>query len=383
MPAPSATAPIADVAVPLVALLQAPSTQLAPPASGTSLPRRSTLVGAAATASCPARPLRAARLPSPSARSTQRAAAAQPASKRKTARCFPAFPAVPREALLEIDIRDTDGPRRDSVVAAIREEAGRIAERRKVGLLLSGKPTQRGAGATQGAPIHPPSLTPRLSMHRPVRQPTNPNQTNERLSLFVCRSATASTPSTRTPPPPAATMWSPLCRRRSSERADGRRRTNLQRLPRPCCCSVPSPSNKRKLPSCAHPAVCPVSQHKSLSTTAVPPCPAAANSTSAASAWSAVPTTTPSSWRRHVCTACFLLLLLPLLGLPLSALLLRRRLLPPPAPLLLPQLPLPPFNCCCRRRNGRSRRYSAKTDPPIPPVRGSPPPACCLCARPS
>lgn len=39
---------------------------------------------------------------------------------------------VPREALLEIDIRDIDGPRRDSVVAALREEAARIAERRKV-----------------------------------------------------------------------------------------------------------------------------------------------------------------------------------------------------------------------------------------------------------
>lgn len=40
--------------------------------------------------------------------------------------------AVPREALLEIDVRDIDGPRRDAVVASIREEAARIAERRKV-----------------------------------------------------------------------------------------------------------------------------------------------------------------------------------------------------------------------------------------------------------
>lgn len=41
--------------------------------------------------------------------------------------------AVPREALLEVDVRDIDGTRRDAVVAAIREEAARIAQRRKVG----------------------------------------------------------------------------------------------------------------------------------------------------------------------------------------------------------------------------------------------------------
>ncbi|KAL4419542.1 hypothetical protein ABPG77_006873 [Micractinium sp. CCAP 211/92] len=39
---------------------------------------------------------------------------------------------VPREALLEIDVRDIDGPRRDAVVAAIRERAARIAAQRKV-----------------------------------------------------------------------------------------------------------------------------------------------------------------------------------------------------------------------------------------------------------
>lgn len=42
------------------------------------------------------------------------------------------LPAVPREALLEVDVRDIDGLRRDGVVAAIREQAARIAERRKV-----------------------------------------------------------------------------------------------------------------------------------------------------------------------------------------------------------------------------------------------------------
>ncbi len=42
---------------------------------------------------------------------------------------------MPREALLEIDVRDIDGPRRDAVVAAIRERAARIAAQRKVGRL--------------------------------------------------------------------------------------------------------------------------------------------------------------------------------------------------------------------------------------------------------
>lgn len=41
---------------------------------------------------------------------------------------------VPREALLEIDIRDIDGPRRDGVVAAVKEAAEKIADRRKVRL---------------------------------------------------------------------------------------------------------------------------------------------------------------------------------------------------------------------------------------------------------
>ena len=40
--------------------------------------------------------------------------------------------AVPREASLEIDIRDIDGPRRDGVVAAVKAAAEEIAERRKV-----------------------------------------------------------------------------------------------------------------------------------------------------------------------------------------------------------------------------------------------------------
>ncbi|KAI3424303.1 hypothetical protein D9Q98_009857 [Chlorella vulgaris] len=39
---------------------------------------------------------------------------------------------VPREAVLEIDVRDIDGGRRDGVVAAITAEAASIAERRKV-----------------------------------------------------------------------------------------------------------------------------------------------------------------------------------------------------------------------------------------------------------
>ena len=40
--------------------------------------------------------------------------------------------AVPREAQLEIDVRDIDGPRRDGVLAAIQAEAAAIAARRKV-----------------------------------------------------------------------------------------------------------------------------------------------------------------------------------------------------------------------------------------------------------
>ncbi|KXZ51996.1 hypothetical protein GPECTOR_10g1018 [Gonium pectorale] len=43
-----------------------------------------------------------------------------------------AINSVPREARLAIDIRDIDGPRRDSVVAAVLESAREIAERRKV-----------------------------------------------------------------------------------------------------------------------------------------------------------------------------------------------------------------------------------------------------------
>lgn len=39
--------------------------------------------------------------------------------------------AVPREALLETDVRDIDGPRRDGVLAAIQAEAAAIAARRK------------------------------------------------------------------------------------------------------------------------------------------------------------------------------------------------------------------------------------------------------------
>lgn len=41
---------------------------------------------------------------------------------------------VPRRAVLEIDVRDIDGPRRDGVVASIRQEAETIALRRKVAL---------------------------------------------------------------------------------------------------------------------------------------------------------------------------------------------------------------------------------------------------------
>eukprot|EP00887_Chlorella_sp_A99_P008244 scaffold12.g8244.t1 len=43
---------------------------------------------------------------------------------------------VPREALLEIDVRDTDGARRDDVVALIKAEAARIAARRRVRLSI-------------------------------------------------------------------------------------------------------------------------------------------------------------------------------------------------------------------------------------------------------
>ena len=39
---------------------------------------------------------------------------------------------VPRNAVLEIDIRDIDGTRRDSTVAAIVKEVGDIAKRRRV-----------------------------------------------------------------------------------------------------------------------------------------------------------------------------------------------------------------------------------------------------------
>lgn len=45
---------------------------------------------------------------------------------------FKFFAAVPREALLEVDVRDIDGARRDSVVAAIKAEAAHIAARRRV-----------------------------------------------------------------------------------------------------------------------------------------------------------------------------------------------------------------------------------------------------------
>lgn len=44
--------------------------------------------------------------------------------------------AVPREARLEIDVRDIDGTRRDGVVAAIRAKAAEIADKRKVGSCL-------------------------------------------------------------------------------------------------------------------------------------------------------------------------------------------------------------------------------------------------------
>lgn len=44
-----------------------------------------------------------------------------------------AINSVPRDAHLAIDIRDTDGPRRDGVVAAVLRSAAEIAEKRKVG----------------------------------------------------------------------------------------------------------------------------------------------------------------------------------------------------------------------------------------------------------
>lgn len=39
---------------------------------------------------------------------------------------------VPRDASLEIDVRDIDGPRRDGVVAAVKQAAEAIADKRKV-----------------------------------------------------------------------------------------------------------------------------------------------------------------------------------------------------------------------------------------------------------
>ena len=43
-----------------------------------------------------------------------------------------AINSVPREASMEIDVRDIDLARRDAVVGAIRKEAASIAERRRV-----------------------------------------------------------------------------------------------------------------------------------------------------------------------------------------------------------------------------------------------------------
>jgi ureidoglycolate amidohydrolase len=43
---------------------------------------------------------------------------------------------VPREARLEIDVRDIDGPRRDSVLNAIKQEANKIAQQRRVQLAI-------------------------------------------------------------------------------------------------------------------------------------------------------------------------------------------------------------------------------------------------------
>lgn len=58
--------------------------------------------------------------------------------------------AVPREAALEIDVRDIDGPRRDGVLSAVKAEAAAVAARRKVGVWLEAgdeKPLPLGAHA--------------------------------------------------------------------------------------------------------------------------------------------------------------------------------------------------------------------------------------------
>lgn len=58
--------------------------------------------------------------------------------------------AVPREAALEIDVRDIDGLRRDGVLAAVKGEAAAIATRRKVGVWLeAGDGTAIDAGRTR------------------------------------------------------------------------------------------------------------------------------------------------------------------------------------------------------------------------------------------
>lgn len=61
---------------------------------------------------------------------------------------------VPREAILEIDIRDIDGTRRDSVVEAVRNEAQAVAERRKVRLsfeIINQDPPATCGGEVVGA----------------------------------------------------------------------------------------------------------------------------------------------------------------------------------------------------------------------------------------
>jgi ureidoglycolate amidohydrolase len=58
---------------------------------------------------------------------------------------------VPREAALEIDVRDIDGPRRDGVLAAIKAEAAAIAARRKVRLAV--ETINQDPPAACGAPV--------------------------------------------------------------------------------------------------------------------------------------------------------------------------------------------------------------------------------------
>jgi hypothetical protein len=146
-------------------MLQGRLTRLAPPAPGMWSPTQSTLVrrrrpaAAAAAAffptaagdqlSCTAQLLRS--FSSCVCFCCQLLAAAScchvlpPAAAHLTALWPPllrphpatACAAVPREARLEIDVRDIDGPRRDSVVAAIRAEAAAIAQRRKVRLVFA------------------------------------------------------------------------------------------------------------------------------------------------------------------------------------------------------------------------------------------------------